>query len=124
MSEDRSYQETVEAWDRVARSPDGLVIYRHLQRILMGLAISEGALPMNEGRRSLAADLMAFMADGIRDYDRACVTYTIVAKPNAGGGSRTDVRREWLASQPWTPADPGTSTSTGSGGTGNGGAKT
>jgi hypothetical protein len=86
MSEENDFAQTKEAWDRVARSADGLVIYRHLQRIRQALATDMSALPTFEGRRSLAADLMAFMSDGIRDYDRACVTYTI-AKPE-----RTDQR--------------------------------
>jgi hypothetical protein len=80
MSEENDFQQTKDAWDRLARTPDGLVIYRHLQRIRQALATDMSALPAFEGRRSLAADLMAFMSDGIRDYDRACVTYTI-AKP-------------------------------------------
>jgi hypothetical protein len=86
MSEEIDFQQTKDAWDRVARSAEGLVIYRHLQRIRQALAADMSALPHFEGRRSLAADLMAFMSDGIRDYDRACVTYTI-AKPE-----RTDQR--------------------------------
>jgi len=86
MSEEIDFAQTKEAWDRVARTPEGLVIYRHLQRIRQALATDMSALPAFEGRRSLAADLMAFMSDGIRDYDRACVTYTI-AKPE-----RTDQR--------------------------------
>jgi hypothetical protein len=86
MSEEIDFAQTKDAWDRIARSADGLVIYRHLQRIRQALATDHSALPHFEGRRSLAADLMAFMSDGIRDYDRACVTYTI-AKPE-----RTDQR--------------------------------
>jgi hypothetical protein len=86
MSEEIDFQQIKDAWDRVARSADGVVIYRHLQRIRQALATDMSALPAFEGRRSLAADLMAFMSDGIRDYDRACVTYTI-ARPE-----RTDQR--------------------------------
>ena len=92
MSEELDLQQTKDAWDRLARTPDGLVIYRHLQRIRQALATDHSALPHFEGRRSLAADLMAYMADGIRDYDRACVTYTI-AKPVAVTGTRGARRR-------------------------------
>src|SRR5215469_18109043 len=92
MSEEIDFQQTKDAWDRLARTPDGLVIYRHLQRIRQALATDMSALPTFEGRRSLAADLMAFMSDGIRDYDRACVTYTI-AKPAAARGTRGAGRR-------------------------------
>ena len=92
MSEELDLQQTKDAWDRLARTPDGLVIYRHLQRIRQALATDHSALPHFEGRRSLAADLMAYMADGIRDYDRACVTYTI-AKPAPSTGTRGAGRR-------------------------------
>ena len=82
-----------EAWDRVARTSDGLVIYRHLQRIVMGTAGPEdSALPRLEGRRRLAADLMAYMAEGIADNDRACVTFA-VAKPVAVTVTRGAGRR-------------------------------
>jgi hypothetical protein len=95
MSEELDFAQTKEAWDRLAHTSDGLVIYRHLQRIRQGVApenVSDSALPRLEGRRSLAADLMSFMADGIRDYDRACVTYTI-AKPAPSTGTRGAGRR-------------------------------
>jgi hypothetical protein len=82
-----------DAWDRVARTTDGLLIYRHLQRIVMGTAgPDDGALPRLEGRRRLAADLMAYMAEGIAENDRACVTFA-VAKPVATTGPRGAGRR-------------------------------
>ena len=82
-----------DAWDRIARTPDGLLIYRHLQRIVMGTAgPDDSALPRLEGRRRLAADLMAFMSDGIADNDRSCITFA-VAKPVAVGGTRGAGRR-------------------------------
>src|SRR6516164_9887792 len=90
MIENKDIQE---AWDRVARSPDGLLIYRHLQRIVMGTAgPADSALPRLEGRRRLAADLMAYMAEGIADNDRACVTFA-VAKPVPTTGTRGAGRR-------------------------------
>ena len=92
MSEELDFGQTKDAWDRVARSQDGLVIYRHLQRIRQALATDHSALPHCEGRRSLAADLMAFMSDGIRDYDRSCVTYTI-AKSSPTTATRGAGRR-------------------------------
>jgi hypothetical protein len=82
-----------EAWDRVARTQDGLIIYRHLQRILMGTAnADDSALPRLEGRRRLAADLMAFMSEGIAENDRACVTFA-VAKPVPTTATRGAGRR-------------------------------
>jgi hypothetical protein len=130
MSEENDFAQTKDAWDRLARTPDGLVIYRHLQRIRQALATDMSALPAFEGRRSLAADLMAFMSDGIRDYDRACVTYTI-AKPERtdrprGAGPRIgpqhfvpgyDIDRTGTA-YPSTPGSAGDAGS-GSNGTGN-----
>jgi hypothetical protein len=87
-------KDIAEAWDRVARTPDGLLIYRHLQRIVMGTAGPEdSALPRLEGRRRLAADLMAYMAEGISENGRtACVTFA-VAKPVATTGTRGAGRR-------------------------------
>ena len=59
----------------------------------MGTANSDdSALPRLEGRRRLAADLMAYMAEGIADNDRACVTFAI-AKPVATTGTRGAGRR-------------------------------
>ena len=115
-------KDIAQAWDRVARTQDGLIIYRHLQRILMGTANSDdSALPRLEGRRRLAADLMAFMAEGIADNDRACVTFA-VAKPIAGAITGTDARRKWLASQSWYDApDHGQAGSTGNTGAGSNG---
>jgi hypothetical protein len=92
MSEEIDFERVKDAWDRIARTPDGLVIYRHLQRLRMGLATDMSALPAFEGRRSLAADLMAFMSEGIAENDRACVTFA-VAKPVATSGTRGAGRR-------------------------------
>jgi hypothetical protein len=69
--------EIKEAWDRIARSADGQTAYRHLQGICMRIAAQSdvSALPFLEGRRSLAYDLMAYMAEGITDSDRYAVTF-------------------------------------------------
>ena len=87
-------KDIAEAWDRIARTADGLLVYRHLQRIVMGTAgPDDGALPRLEGRRRLAADLMAYMAEGISENGRAaCVTFA-VAKPIAVTGTRGAGRR-------------------------------
>ena len=100
-------QDIKEAWDRIARTPDGLVIYRHLQRIVMGTAgPDDGALPRLEGRRRLAADLMAYMAEGIADNDRTCVTFAVARPATVGADSGTSARRKYLASIPWNEPDP------------------
>ena len=105
MADEIDNERIQEAWDRIARTQDGLIVYRHLQRIRLGIVTAMndlGALPYFEGRRSLAADLMAFMSESIAENDRACVTFA-VAKPVAitGTGTGTDARRKWLAGQSW-----------------------
>ena len=83
-----------EAWDRIARTADGQIAYRHLQKVRMGLppAMDDGALRHSEGRRSLAADLMAYMAEGIADSDRYAITF-VAAKPVASHAARGAGRR-------------------------------
>jgi hypothetical protein len=74
MSEELTGQDMRDALDRVARSSDGVLLYRYLQKIRLGLTTNDmpdGALRWNEGRRSLAAELMALMAEGIRSSARA-----------------------------------------------------
>ena len=92
MSEELEFQQIKDAWDRVARTRDGLTIYRHLQKLRMGLATDLSALPQFEGRRSLAADLMAYMAEGVAENDRACITFA-VAKPTPVSANRGAGRR-------------------------------
>jgi hypothetical protein len=86
MIENKEMQEAI---DRIARTPDGLLLYRLLQKVLCGtVAVQHDhcALQFHEGRRTLARDLMAFMSEGIAENDRAAVTFAI-AKPE-----RTDQR--------------------------------
>jgi hypothetical protein len=95
MSEEIDFAQIKDAWDRIARTADGLTVYRHLQRLRLGLApenAPDSALPRLEGRRSLAADLMAFMAEGIAENDRSAVTFAI-AKPATVAGPRGAGRR-------------------------------
>lgn len=58
-----------EAIDRIARTRDGELLYRHFQKTLMGTlddhAPGESALRTEHGRRRFAAELMAKMAKGI-----------------------------------------------------------
>jgi hypothetical protein len=92
MIENKEMQEAI---DRIARSADGLLLYRLLQKVLCGTVAAptqEGALQFHEGRRTLARDLMAYMAEGIADNDRACVTFA-VAKPTSIAGTRGAGRR-------------------------------
>ena len=92
MIENKDMQDAI---DRIARTADGLLLYRLLQKVLCGTVAAQsdqGALQFNEGRRTLARDLMAFMSEGIAENDRSCVTFA-VAKPIATTGHRGAGRR-------------------------------
>jgi hypothetical protein len=56
-----------QAFDDMARTPAGRLVYLHLQRTLCQLCPSDqpGALRRHEGRRTFAGELMAMMAKGI-----------------------------------------------------------
>ena len=91
MSEHLTTQEINEAWDRIARTADGSIIYRHLMRLVMAPAPDDSALPRHEGARTLAANLMRLMAGGIADSDRYCVafvTHTGTTEPRPRGAGR------------------------------------
>jgi hypothetical protein len=116
-----------EAWDRIARTSDGLVVYRHLQRLRLGLATDYSALPHFEGRRSLAADLMALMADGIGENDRAAITFSFsksVAPAERSRGAGRRIGPEHFVPGYDAPAEPfrapGGASDTGSGSNGSG----
>jgi hypothetical protein len=98
-------KETIDAWDRVARTADGQVIYRHLMRLVMEPVIDLSALPVHEGSRILARQLMQLMAKGIIDSDRYCIAYVthIAAEPERPRGvtAATAARRKFLAEQSW-----------------------
>lgn len=66
-------QEEKEAIVRIAGSRDGLLLHRYLRRVLETVVDLEsgGALKQQNGRRSLARDLMRLMAEGIIDGGRA-----------------------------------------------------
>lgn len=81
-----------EAIDRIARSADGQMLYRFLQRTVCGIpdsGMSDGALRQFEGRRSFAAELMAHMAEGIADSDRYAITF---ARANPGPDAQSRPR--------------------------------
>ena len=56
-----------EAIDRIARTPDGEMLYLYFQRVLCEIPTGIGRRPLTEhhGRRSFAAQLMGLMAEGI-----------------------------------------------------------
>jgi hypothetical protein len=93
-----------EAIKRIAMTGDGALLHRHLRRVLEMVTDlpKSGALREHNGRRSLARDLMAMMAEGIetnRDRRNGTADEPIlkrgerpaVADP-AGRGARRRVR--------------------------------
>lgn len=86
----------VEALDRIARSPDGQIFYRYLQRTLFTVArpeISDGALRQLEGRRMFASELMGLMAKGIADSDRNAIALVTAPGTSTERASRGAGRR-------------------------------
>jgi hypothetical protein len=55
------------AFDRIAREPDGHLVYLYFQKTLCAVSTDDSALPRVEGRRSYAAELMGLMAKGIAE---------------------------------------------------------
>lgn len=78
--------DVAKAWDRLARTADGGLVYLHLQKILMEVPVDPqhggGALRANFGRRSLAHELMALMAKGIEDSGGRTDTDGADGRPN------------------------------------------
>jgi hypothetical protein len=90
MSEFIETAEIKDAWDRVARTADGQIIFRHLNKLAMALAADLSALPVHEGGRILARNLMSLMSQGIADNDRYCVAFVTrapepVERPRGAG---------------------------------------
>jgi hypothetical protein len=87
-------KDVLEAIDRIARTPDGQMLFHHLQKILLNVAtpdVNDGALRQLEGRRMFASELMGLMAKGIADSDRYAITFVRSAsepKPAARGAAR------------------------------------
>ena len=69
MSAPLSDEAMAEAIDRIARSADGQILYRFLQRSLMAVpsVTSKGALRAHHGERSFASRLMGLMSKGIAE---------------------------------------------------------
>ena len=96
-----------EAIDRIARTPDGRVLYLYCQRRMMALTTTGdiGTLQRSEGERTFAARLIGLMATGISESGgRSSSSGTggdsteqpivfAVPKPVAVGGPRGAGRR-------------------------------
>ena len=96
-----------EAIDRLARTPDGRVLYLYCQRRMMALTTTGdiGTLQRSEGERTFAARLIGLMATGISesggrtssgsstgDTSEQPIVFA-VPKPRAVGGPRGAGRR-------------------------------
>ena len=112
MSEEIKSDDFEKAMDNIARTHDGVVLYRYLQKVRMGITpadMSECALRANEGRRSFAADLMAHMGKGIRDSGRnadSIVTFAVAGARAISGPSGSGRIRAYLAEQSKSDAKP------------------
>lgn len=71
MSEGLTDEDLHKGIDRVARTPDGRILYLFLQKHLMVIPTSvlRGALRVNHGERMFAAKLIGLMAKGIAESD-------------------------------------------------------
>lgn len=89
-----------EAWDRIARTPDGAIVYAHLQAEAIGILKvpdpSDGALRAAHGRRSLAHQLMGLMAKGIDESG---------GRTDDTGGKRSERPVVFLAREPVRTSD-------------------
>lgn len=101
-------EEFNEAFDRVARTPDGLLIYRFLQMRVLGVlaehAPLESALRGEHAVRKFASELMGRMAKGIDESDgrtdrnRSPSERTVVIRrASAQRAPGRVTAREWLA---------------------------
>jgi hypothetical protein len=114
MSDHISDEELLQALDRIARTPDGALLYLYFQRAVLELfrdpSANNGALRAHEGRRNFAAELMGRMARGIDESGRATTSqrtgYTterpVVFRTagNTAGKSRLSVRERIAADDP------------------------
>lgn len=102
-----------QAFDRIARTPDGETIYRHFQKRLMGTladhAPEDSALRTEHGMRRFAAELMAMMARGIDESDgrnsspgdRATERVVVFrTRPRTGGNQHVSAREHLARHDP------------------------
>ena len=102
--------EEKQALDRIARTHDGVLLHRYLRRVLETVVDlqDDGALRTQNGRRTLARDLMRMMASGIEgtsdgrsDQRGDEPILGRAAKPVGSGSglSRAEQRRQFFAEQ-------------------------
>lgn len=89
-------KEEAEAIGRIAATSDGALFHRYLRRVLETVIDldSDGALRQQNGRRSLARDLMRLMAEGLDDHGSTSTDAPILARSGGAvavtGRSRRD----------------------------------
>ena len=73
LIDEKFLKEANEAIERIARTPDGRVLYLYCQgRLMRGTTTTDaGALQRSEGERTFAFQLMRLMATGIAESGRA-----------------------------------------------------
>ena len=98
-------QQIAEALDRIARTADGLILYRHLEKQLCAvcLDLGHGALRRHEGYRMFARELMGFMAEGID----ASGGRSVLGQRDGGGGDGQRKRRQSIREYARKPAKLG-----------------
>lgn len=95
------------ALDRIARTADGELLYRWLQKKLMGVSgpLDGGALPFAEGQRYLASELMGLMTQGMQESNGRADAAIIFAAPERGPGRPSPgARRGGTAESEYTDA--------------------
>lgn len=83
-------KDLADALDRIARTPDGGLLYLYLQKTLTGVLAGEvpdWTLRRDHGRRLFAAELMAHMGEGISINGRPG-SVTFVTAPRESGSRR------------------------------------
>lgn len=106
MTEDGELEskDFVEAFERVGRTEDGLLLYLYFQKTLCGtmeLSPLERALPEHEGRRKFASELMGLMAKGIKESGgSSSVRPVVFAKREPVAISRRTTAREFFRDNP------------------------
>lgn len=79
-------EQEINAIKAIARTDDGALLHRFLRRVLEAVIDmdSDGALRAQNGRRSLARDLMRHMAEGIDERRAYSSDDSILARPSGG----------------------------------------
>lgn len=90
------HQEEAEALARIAATHDGALLHRYFRRVLETVIDleSDSALRQQNGRRSLARDLMRLMAEGLNDHRTDSTDAPILARSRSGAVAIVGRRRD------------------------------